>query len=389
MIKRNRRYYLVCSAAGLNYGDDLIASAWLRFLAEIDPDAEVIVDSVMADVAQTTLAGIHPSARFTDALWMTCFDSPDPNPLAVSAFVAKAVEEPDRIPGRSAQLEELARADVVHLVGGGFLNGLFQWTFGLPAGIIAATRRSGARSAMTGQGLCPEPQQEVLAHLREIARQFTIVDVRDEQSAEVLGSGQVNVSVDDVFLGLNPQMYRPGGVPGVMVCAHTDTTPGLTGRASVPELAEFVIGTLKLWGAEDDDVGFVECFPGLDHKIFDEVRDAMPGIRYFGLYDTLRSGLPAAAGQHWLSTRFHPHLVAAAAGASGIALSVIPEYYDIKHGSLISQGSGWRLHTDLSVPPPKPDDGGFPSDVLRQYAGQKRRLAELVYAPADWRGDPA
>jgi len=43
---------------------------------------------------------------------------------------------------------------------------MFQPTFGLPAGIVAATRRSAGRAAMTGQCLCPAPPEPVLAQLR-------------------------------------------------------------------------------------------------------------------------------------------------------------------------------------------------------------------------------
>src|SRR5215475_9306446 len=117
MSEERRLYYLVCSAAGLNYGDDLIAASWLRYLAAKDPDAEIIVDSVMPEIAESTLAGIHPEVRFTDTLWMTCFDSPDTDPLAVSAFVSQVVDDPDRMPARAEQIEKLVRADVVHLVG--------------------------------------------------------------------------------------------------------------------------------------------------------------------------------------------------------------------------------------------------------------------------------
>jgi len=380
MTEKQPCYYLVCTAAGLNYGDDLIAAAWLRYLAEKQPGADITVDSVMPEVAQSTLGGIHPSTRFTDTLWMTCFDSPDPEPLAVSSFVNQAIGHPGRIPSRAADIERMARADVVHLVGGGFLNGLFQWTFGLPAGIVAATQRSGGRAVMTGQCFCPAPPEPVVKHLRELAEQFALVDVRDEASASLLGIDTVNLSVDDVFLSVGPGMYQHGaGAPQVMVCAHTDTTPGLTGRATVSELAEFVLKTLSHWEVKEEDVGFLECFPGLDHKVFESVKQRLPGARFYGLYEILGTGLPVAEGQCWISTRFHPHLVAAAAGMPGVALSVIPEYYDVKHRSLISQGSGWQLLSNLSVPS-RPTRGGFPQDRLKSYAAEKHRIADLIYA---------
>ena len=40
-----RRIYLVGSTGFPNYGDELVASQWLRYLAEHEPDAEVWLDS--------------------------------------------------------------------------------------------------------------------------------------------------------------------------------------------------------------------------------------------------------------------------------------------------------------------------------------------------------
>src|SRR5699024_11271064 len=71
-------------------------------------------------------------------------------------------------------------------------------------------------------------------------------------------------------------------------------------------------------------------------------------------------GLPTREGQTWISTRFHPHLVASARGISGIAVSAhTGMYYTVKHASV---GSEWTI-TDLYEPltpsgPGSPQHGG-------------------------------
>ncbi|MDT7673145.1 MAG: hypothetical protein QOD82_1047, partial [Pseudonocardiales bacterium] len=81
-----------------------------------------------------------------------------------------------------------------------------------------------------------------------------------------------------------------------------------------------------------------------------------------------------------LSTRFHPHLMAAAAGASGVAIPVSADYYLTKHQSLIAQGSRWGVAKELTVPD-LPTAGGFPAEVVRRQHTAKVELADAVYGP--------
>jgi polysaccharide pyruvyl transferase WcaK-like protein len=317
---------------------------------------------------------MHPGMRFTDTLWMLCIEHMGNGSAEIADAVTARIRAADRPPG----VAELIGSDVVHLVGGGILNYLYPWTTGLLAGVVAATRESGGRSGMTGQGMCPQ-QPELLPRLRDMAVQLTVADARDEPSRQLLGLDALRVTADDIFLGLGPSHYRwTDDAPDVMVCAQSDIAPMFNGATDAATVAESVLRTLRSWNVPAEEVGFVECFPDIDNQVHDIVKKDLPGVRFYSLMDILDHGLPVRAGQTWISTRFHPHLMAAAAGLGGIALSVRPDYYDVKHQSLIAQGSGWRLAA-LDEVPDRPLGGGFSSTRVEQLRQRKIDVAQALY----------
>jgi ABC-type polysaccharide/polyol phosphate transport system ATPase subunit len=366
-------YYLTGITGYPNYGDELIAAAWLRHLATAAPGAQVWLDCPHPGQAAASLANLHPSVRFTDTLWRLCEDAPSGDAAEVAAFVRAAVEDPGRAPRRMAGIEIAARADVAHLIGGGYLNGLWPRNAGLLAGVGAAAERSGGWAVATGQGLSPAFADAAL--VRELVAGFALLDVRDEESAGLLGAGSpVSCTGDDLLLDLGPHLHRSGGdAPEVMVCAQRDLL-----EMPPSALADFVVRTLADWGVPPGRVGFAEGIPGADREIFGRVEARLPGARFFTFAEIVEHGLPVAPGQCWLTTRFHPHLVASAAGASGAAVAIDHGYYAAKHRSLIERGSRWTLVTDLEVPP-RPDAGGFDPAVLKADQQAKRSLAAKIY----------
>ncbi|HEY1973339.1 MAG TPA: polysaccharide pyruvyl transferase family protein [Pseudonocardia sp.] len=373
-----RRFYLVTCSGFPNYGDELIAANWLRELAWRAPDADVWVDTHSPGLASVLLDGLHPRARFVDTVWRLCWAAPTDDPWEVAAWVGHAVADIGRAPRWAAATELLHNVDVVHLVGGGYLHGK-EWPrhVGLLAAALAANRRCGARTAMTGQGVAPLVEGSA-ALFGELVDQFDVADFRDQTSQRLLrdaGASRAGYSCDDAFLGLgsNPEPER--AAPEFILCAQSDM---LTVERSL--LAGLILRTLRDWKVDPANLGIVECIPGVDRDIFALLEHQLAGARFYPFTEVWRDGLPVARGQTWLSTRFHPHLVAAALGAKGAAIPVSPDYYLTKHSSLIEQGSGWTLADDLEVPP-VPTGSGFPADVVRGLHAEKLRLAEQIYGP--------
>ncbi|MEU9155363.1 polysaccharide pyruvyl transferase family protein [Streptomyces sp. NPDC048417] len=360
-------HYLVSAAGIPNYGDDAITAGWLRYLAASAPDDDVVLDCVGPERAAKDLGGLHSRARFTDALWRLSRAPGAPGPGEAVDRVERAVDAVRPRSGAShEELRPLLAADTVHVLGGGYLNGLCPPHLGLLAGVGAAVRRSGGRASLTGIGLAPAFLDGGSA-LRRAVAPFQVVDVRDEVSARILGRADVTCTGDDLFLDLGYHTYRGGRLPEVMLCAQS------------PALLDLMQKTVEEWGVPESSLGLVECDPGDDHEVFAEAQRRWPAALAYPAASLTAHGMPAATGQTWITSRFHPHLVAAAAGASGVAVEHGPaDYYAVKHRSLVAHGSAWLVTDDRTVPP-RPGAGGFSARTVAERRAAKQRLAHRIH----------
>jgi len=377
-VRQRPLYYLVSTAGHPNFGDELIASIWLSHLATVAPEADVWLDCPVPGSAAVLLDGLHPRARFTDTAWRLCWEAPGQGPWEKTAWVQSAMEHPGMAFRWVNGIELMATADVVHVIGGGYVNGVWPHHIGLLGAAAAAVRRSGGRAVLTGQGLTPLDEGEA-SLVRTLLERFDVVEVRDAASAEAL-ERPAGEGVDDAFLGadqfLRLEPERAAAFPRYMLCIQSDLSEYDSGR-----LAAFTLATLRAWGADPRDVGFVEGIPGQDRVVYGLLEHELPGSQFFPFSQVWRTGIPVAPHQTWLSTRFHLHLIAAAVGASGVAVSVDRGYYATKHGSLLRLGSNWDLVTDLAAIPKLPTGGGFAPEVLAGHVRRKAEIARQIYPP--------
>ena len=372
-------YYLVSTAGFPNFGDELILLGWLRYLADVAPDATVWVDTHSPGPTQMLLGDAHPRVRFTDTLWRLCWEAPSEDPWEVASWVQHAVQNPGLAPRWHQGIMLLHRLDVVHVVGGGYANAIWPKHIGLLAGAAAAARHSQGRAAMTGHGLTPAADGTAPL-LRALADRFEIVDVRDSESARLLG---IAPGVDDAFLALGRDKFvAPTEVwpdvepPEVMLCLQSDM-----GDRNLGRVAGATLSMLRDWRVPPERVCVVEGIPRVDREVYALFEHELPGARFYSFAEVWERGLPVSSQQTWISTRFHVHMAAAAAGANGVALAVSPDYYTTKHRSLIELGSGWSLLDDLDAVPPRPSGGGFPPSTIERLRQEKLELAKAVYSP--------
>ncbi|WP_284742346.1 polysaccharide pyruvyl transferase family protein [Amycolatopsis sp. RTGN1] len=366
-------HYLVGPSGFPNFGDELIAATWLRYLARTEPEADVWLDTHSPGPAQLLLGDLHPRLRCTDTLWRLCGEASSDDPGEVADWVRAAVDDPGLAPRWDAGIELLGRTDVVHLIGGGYLNALWPRHIGLIAGVAAAARRCGASTAMTGQGLVPVPPGAADL-LRALAEHVDVVDTRDNPSAEMLDRGAS--TCDDVFLEL-PEPAPVRDPREFVVCLQSDI-----GTVAPCSLAARLLDTMRAWGVDPGRLAVVEGIPRVDRTVPALLESELDGAEFHPFREVWRRGLPVAPGQTWISSRYHMHLLAAAAGATGVAVSVSRGYYTPKHRGLIDLGSGWTFSdVDDSEPPARPAGSGFPPDVLRRCRALKRSVAEAIYGP--------
>jgi hypothetical protein len=375
--------YLVGTAGHPNYGDELITSTWLRFYARHLPRAQVWLDTPRPGQTAVLHHGLHPRLTCVDTLFHACWNAASDSVDDAVAIGREVVAHPGRLPREVSGLDVLRHADLVHVLGGGYINALWPRHLALVAAAVATAERHGTRLALTGAGLTPPPPgaQPVLS---DLLAAFDVVDVRDRPSLELLTSrATVTCTGDDALLGLGSLPARREPVARTLLCLQEDLL-----EVTVDDLAAYVLASLTAWGVDQEPVTLVECLPPNDLHVAPLLADALPRLEVLPFDRLWREGFPTHPSHRWISTRFHPHLVAAAAGAWGVALETGSPYYETKHASLTALGTGWtRAHpSDPPVHPPVsvpvPFGGELPS-----LAHEKRRVAESVAAlvsPSRW-----
>lgn len=386
--------YLVAPAGHPNFGDELIARTWLEYLARARPRSTVVLDSHSPGQAAVLLRGAHPRAVFTDTLWQLTLhagqvadgaaENDDIDPQRPWDWVARAATEVGPAPRLAEGVQLFRRAAVVHLLGGGYVNNVWPHHVSLVVAAATLARRTGALAYATGQGLIPTVDGERWTALREAIDAFTVFDVRDDASAQALtGSAARRHSGDDAWLSISPAAQpATAAISGrVNLCLQADLVDDfvagdLRGPAA---LAEVVTRILDTWQVSGDEITIVECIPGQDMVIPRHLGDRLAGSRLLPFVDVWHHGLPIGRGDTWVSTRFHPHLLAAAAGDSGVAIMPRPDYYATKHQSLADAGSRWTLLSDPDRVPVRPEAGGFSADARTRAVAHKRALARRLY----------
>lgn len=385
----SRIHYLVAPAGLPNYGDELIARAWLDHLARTCPGDEVVLDCHSPGQATLLLRGAHPRLTVVDTLWrMMPLAHENHRPGAVWEWSAHAAAHLGAEPRLDEGVALLHRADSIHLLGGGYLNGVWPDHIALVTAVAAVARRLGIPAAATGQGLLPAAEGEAGAALVEAAAAFALFDTRDDASFDVIaGAPGASRGGDDAWLavgGARPlgEDAAVEGDGGVVLCLQSDLTGRFTagGRAGAEALAHWTGRVLDAWEVDPREVTVVEGIPGKDRVVYEMLGERLAGARFVPFRELWHRGMPLEPRRTWISTRFHPHLVAAAAGCPGVAVATEPGYYDVKHGSLVAAGSRWTLQHEGETIPARPTAGGFSAADRAAAVAAKQELAERLYS---------
>lgn len=364
--------YLIGTSGHPNFGDEFITAAWLRYLGEKAPQAEVWLDCPQPGAASTLFQGMHPRLNVTNTLWRAVFESSD---LPAEQIGPRVHELVTRLgsPAYDLGLLKLREAGSLHLIGGGYLNGVWPHHFALTDAMRAVKELTGAKLYATGHGLMPAVSEP--ADPAACFREFDHVSVRDTASAQAYGVPQ---GIDDAFLGASAEIAREtADAKGLFVCIQSDMTDTETFEKTVAGVRPIIERALS----EGKQVSYVEAIPGVDHAAYARLSDLIPAERFIPFAHIWQHGLPLSPEQEWVTTRFHFHLLASAAGAKGIALGIKPGYYDVKHRSLIELGSGWEYvgadgHASAAAAAPQ---GGNLSNRLPNLTARKRAEAERLY----------
>lgn len=359
--------YLVGPSGNPNFGDEFITACWLRFLAAERPDDEVWLDCPHPGSAQVLFSGLHPRLHITNTLWRCAAENQDLQGTALQARVTSLVRDLGS-PAYDLGLLKLRQAASIHLIGGGYLNGMWAHHLSLIHAMRAVHALTGAPLFATGLGLMPDLGDE--SANKALFADFAHATARDLASSSTYGVAQ---APDDAFLGAKRELDR-NPQDGVFVCIQSDT-------ADAP-LIDAAVATTRTILERLVDAGrsihYVEAVPGADRVAFDRLSDIIPEEHFVSFAELWEKGLPLSPRQTWITTRFHFHLLAAAAGADGVALPVKPGYYDVKHQSLVDLGSRWTLGGGDAVGPSGPRSLSLNLDKL---SALKETEARKLYGP--------
>ena len=368
--------YTVASAGHPNYGSELITAGWLRHLARTAPEAEVWLDTPRPGQSAVLFDGLHPGLRCVDTLFHACWNAPTTGVTETMDFGERVVNDPGLIPREATGVENLSRVDLVHIQGGGYINGIWPQHTALLGAARGIAGRYGARTALTGAGLAPFAGGDTGALSATLA-DFDVVDLRDEPShgAVVDAVPHAMMTGDDALLSLGGDpIFGAEGAQRTMLSLQADML-----EVPLDQLADYVVRTLRAWGVDQDPITLIECNPPEDTAVMSLLQPHLPQITVLPFSHLWRSGFPAGPGQRWITTRLHTHLVAAAAGAWGVAVPVSSDYYRTKHAALVRAGSGWSVADDLSEPAPAGDAPDAPfKGRLSAMVSTKRRVADRV-----------
>lgn len=372
--RRDTRPYYLVSAAGLpNYGDEILTRVWLDWLATHRPHTPVWLDCPEPGRANHLFGDAHPHLRTTNTLWHLAFGSHGMGLAEGSERAARFVTDLGS-PRLDLGLLELGGVRSVHLLGGGYLNSVWEnHLFILPA-LVALKERFGVPLYATGQGVLPLGD-EARTLVAGAVPHFEFFETRDRWGAEAIGADS---GIDDAFLAFANarDLYATSPSPDVMILLQGDFV-------AVNE-QERLIDIAERFARENGGsgrVGLVEAIPPDDAWAAERLRERGLDVEFFPFTRLWTEGLPARRGQKWLSTRFHFHLLAAAAGAQGSVIEVGTDYYGIKHGSLRELGTGWSRVDALAEDPelaPSISDA-YVNDIPR-LAARKAALAKRIYS---------
>ena len=378
-------FYLISEPGYPNYGDELIAREWLRYLAAVRPEAPVYLDCTRPGPAAAILRRVHPNLVCVDTISRMTFEfaamergKDGPGCLAerVSRRIQTALDD-EGAAARYASGIHILQHEVrgVHYLGGGYMNGTWQENLARLA-VAPWAKRRGMTVLGTGLGLTPL-DGEAKSYVGESIASFDCLTLRDEGSLAACGDAPgVELAPDDCFVNGLEGCYGVDPVaPDVMVCVQTDLVDH-------PEaLNAHVEAILRSWGVgPDDEVGVVECNPYIDYPIFDWLSAAGFSCRLYPAIHLIEHGFPVKPGgaQRWVTTRYHPHLLASAFGCEGCFVPLGSEYYQLKHEAVLRMGSQWS-EAPIGGEPPAPGRG-FDSPALpRDHMSLIRRSARVLY----------
>lgn len=224
-----------------------------------------------------------------------------------------------------ALMAALADVDAVVLGGGGNLNSRYGWLLDERLATALMAHRHGKPVVLTGQSLGPELSPHDRESLAELLRLCTLVGVRDEASArlarDLVPDHPAIVHTTDDAVGLLPQAPS---VDEKLISVTLGADPEPLPRESYLAVLAAVVDTLaERTGARVDLVPHMADPQdgGADEQVHTDLAALLRTPVTAHRIESATASAARTAGAGWVvSTRFHPVVFGAMAGAAVLAL---------------------------------------------------------------------
>jgi len=341
--------YLISGNGGPNFGDELITLDWIKYYRDRGYRGDIFVDCKSANGASKLHHDLKnvKFGRFLKAL-TTGKDG------TVSSYIRLGREFIDialgegtggdagrifsNIPANEA-LADVKPISMIHLVGGGYINGAWKNSFSLLGGASQLARKLNVPVIATGLGLAPLAglDQQDSKELKLALADFSFFEVRDERSMKLLDEASafesnISLGLDDSFLN---EPRRNEGFDGSTL--HVSLFD-----KHLSDKDQRILEAVRGLAKEFDRVAFWQC-NSADKKAGEIIAAEIPSTKILFNRPLLYTGLPIRAGDLMITSRFHPHLLASRLGIGG-AFLVQSDFYDSKHGSVVELGSAFTRY---------------------------------------------
>jgi hypothetical protein len=371
--------YLISGNGEPNFGDELIALNWIKYYRDRGYEGEIFLDCKSSAGARTLLGEI-PGVRFGRFLKRLATGKGGEIHHHVSSgrsFVDYHLGFDDDYPVPSMENDDcpqdLRATKLVHLIGGGYINGVWTNSFAIIGGASQFARRLQCPVVATGLGVAPldlsseADRSAVQAALSD----FSFFEVRDSRSRDLLIDNLTSVDalregLDDSFL-FAPNTHPMSEGRSLHLCLFGRHLEGDSGAAlleSIRDLSRAFDKTL-FWRCNRADEGAAEM-----------IERAVDGLVRVYNRRLLYRGLPVGPDDFMVTSRFHPHLLAARAGIEGRFL-VHSQFYESKHASVCGLGSPFVRYDGGEIKASESSTGRMRLlDPIRIAA--KRRVADEI-----------
>ncbi|MEG3116812.1 polysaccharide pyruvyl transferase family protein [Salinicola sp. 4072] len=335
--------YLVSGAGGPNFGDDLILALWIRYYRERGYTGPILVD-FLNNASSIKLHSEDKNVYFSGFLKSMTKGREGDFSHYINVGKSKISENLD---GFSESIKQalgvprfsLDQINFIHVLGGGYINGVWENSFSLLGAVSQLKKISGVKIFATGLGLSPlKPSSDSdFASINKIVRSFDFFEIRDIDSYNQI-SGFMGFS-ENVIYGLDDNFLYP---IKSLVRRKRSKSLHISGFSKTFQFASDgeIISFLKNSSKEYDRILFWLCNKS-DVEIANKMQSLFPGLKKLTNNMLVNVGIPFGPEDAMLTARFHPHFMAARAGVGGqyIANS---QFYKSKHMSILDLGSGFE-----------------------------------------------